>query len=371
MPIQMTNEVKELVGRGDCLSPSLRLTKYAFVKTKPEEDKAKRNKDHNFNKNIIDFICKAKPQEKKTSFEVPNSETLIMKLGARMIINQAGGVLENAGLCIHRFFGFPYIPGSAVKGIARHAAWEEWFYEKKDDANFAKQIADTFGYPTGDKSLDNFLKEEHYDTKKAGSVSFLTATPIGEAKLETDVLTCHHMDYYNGQLEKALDNESPNPQFFPTVAAETSFKFQIVPLRNSQKNKSDICQFAVKYLKLGLEDNGIGAKTASGYGWFEENKSETEKVKKEQEKKDVERKIEAMNPLDRKIAEFSKLADDIFKKHINTLSESDDETKIAVIKCLQTSKIHIWNADKKGKKKAKIRADKMREVANKLGEVLS
>src|SRR5438034_1425306 len=37
------------------------------------------------------------------------------------MVNMAGGVMENAGLCLDRF-GLPYIPGSAVKGCARRAA---------------------------------------------------------------------------------------------------------------------------------------------------------------------------------------------------------------------------------------------------------
>jgi CRISPR-associated protein Cmr6 len=40
---------------------------------------------------------------------------------SRLMVNMAGGVLENAGLCLDRF-GMPYIPGSAVKGCARRAA---------------------------------------------------------------------------------------------------------------------------------------------------------------------------------------------------------------------------------------------------------
>jgi CRISPR/Cas system CMR subunit Cmr6 (Cas7 group RAMP superfamily) len=44
------------------------------------------------------------------------------------MVNMAGGVMENAGLCLDRF-GLPYIPGSAVKGCARRtalAALREW-----------------------------------------------------------------------------------------------------------------------------------------------------------------------------------------------------------------------------------------------------
>lgn len=43
------------------------------------------------------------------------------QLQSRLLINMAGGVMENAGLCLDRF-GLPYLPGSAVKGCARRAA---------------------------------------------------------------------------------------------------------------------------------------------------------------------------------------------------------------------------------------------------------
>ena len=43
-------------------------------------------------------------------------------LQARLILNASGGVLENAGLCLDRFSGVPFIPGSAVKGCARRMA---------------------------------------------------------------------------------------------------------------------------------------------------------------------------------------------------------------------------------------------------------
>jgi CRISPR/Cas system CMR subunit Cmr6 (Cas7 group RAMP superfamily) len=47
--------------------------------------------------------------------------SLYAQLQSRLMVNMAGGVKENAGLCLDRF-GLPYIPGSAVKGCARRAA---------------------------------------------------------------------------------------------------------------------------------------------------------------------------------------------------------------------------------------------------------
>lgn len=46
---------------------------------------------------------------------------LYAQLQSRLLVNMAGGVMENAGLCLDRF-GLPYVPGSAVKGCARRAA---------------------------------------------------------------------------------------------------------------------------------------------------------------------------------------------------------------------------------------------------------
>jgi CRISPR/Cas system CMR subunit Cmr6 (Cas7 group RAMP superfamily) len=43
------------------------------------------------------------------------------ELQSRLLVNMAGGVMTNAGLCLNRF-GVPYIPGSAVKGCARRMA---------------------------------------------------------------------------------------------------------------------------------------------------------------------------------------------------------------------------------------------------------
>lgn len=52
---------------------------------------------------------------------VPDAVELHAQLVSRLLVNMAGGVMENAGVCLDRF-GLPYIPGSAVKGCARRAA---------------------------------------------------------------------------------------------------------------------------------------------------------------------------------------------------------------------------------------------------------
>ena len=294
----ITNEVKEILGDkfSKNESTSLRLSKYICFDKGNAENK----------RNQIDAVVKCHNKHSKNqSFTHPASEKLYMKLGGRLIINQAGGALENAGLCLGRNFGSPYIPGSAVKGCARHYAWELWqaMEESAKRQELAKKIATTFGFPTNDRMskpdkvkerqnpdeyLDNYLEDKYPELfgekgklkSTAGSVSFLAAEPEGEVKLVTDILTCHHPEYYGGKRDKALDNEDPIPLPFPVVEAGSTFVFQIMPL----KREADTC-FAEKMLKEALEINGIGAKTSAGYGWFEEDLERLERIRKEAEEK--------------------------------------------------------------------------------------
>jgi CRISPR type III-B/RAMP module RAMP protein Cmr6 len=216
------------------------------------------------------------------------------KLGGRLIVNQAGGVLENAGLCIHPHFNAPYIPGSAIKGCARHAAWQAWNEAEEGDAKIAaaKEVAEIFGFPTGDSKpkkeedvdpnrvyLDEYLKDKceyKEGDSHSGKVAFLAAVPETTAKLVVDIVNCHHKDYYAGKETKpyATDDETPIPNFFPAVDAGVSFKFTIVPI-----GVHNLTERALHWLKIGLSQNGIGAKTAAGYGWFDIDMTDYSSIK--------------------------------------------------------------------------------------------
>ena len=201
------------------------------------------------------------------------------QLQSRLMVNMAGGVMENAGLCLDRF-GVPYIPGSAVKGCARRMAiqnlleareakepadalgrlladialvfgWSELEWRSKGDLKphrnetdeqFQKrweQERSDFAYACGDtlwpllreevrKRLREELQCKEFPTHFAGSVSFLPAYPhqLPANDLELDIVTCHHPDYYSQKKDRAgslvmpvaLDTEEPNPVVFPAVS---------------------------------------------------------------------------------------------------------------------------------------------------------
>lgn len=330
------NEVRDLLG-GDnfpkCESRSLRLEKFVSV-------------GGNTKKTVIDAVV-ACPSKSARPLPLPaGSIQFPAHLKSRLIVNQAGGILENAGLCLHPHFGYPYIPGSAVKGVARHAAWCEWQDEanpeKKDD--IARRIVCVFGSPTGDKGLDEYLKKlEGGEKRFGGRVSFFAAEPEdGKASLVTDIVNCHHPKYYAGSQPDATDDEAPNPQFFPAVEAGAMFVFTIAPVRRANAAASS-CEKAClddakRWLKKAVSENGIGAKTSAGYGWFsvgsdsddgewrEKRKAQERAVADERQKKAEQEKLHlqvmSLADMDEKSSEFVALLRTL-GKHVDDMTEQD------------------------------------------------
>ena len=148
-------------------------------------------------------------------------------------------VLETA-VALHHTYGVPYIPGSALKGLA---------------ASFARQQlgddwqADTPAYVT-----------VFGDTKTAGYVTFFDALPLPSSAilLHADVITVHHEKYYqNDRTAPPADWDDPTP--VPFLSATGKY---LVALGGPSAWVST----AFEILKHALAHAGIGAKTSSGYG---------------------------------------------------------------------------------------------------------
>lgn len=276
-----SKEVRKALGETcqGCENPSLLL--HAFARLDKEG-----RRDH------LRAVCACHAHHAE-EVELPTPKgaiRLFARLKSRLLVNLAGGVIENANIALHPHFGVPYLPGSAVKGIARHAAWCAWVKAGRD-VESAKRLAQVFGFPTGDfnkddlndqKTLDGFLRQ-HGEVEHAGCVAFLPAFPIGKGQLEVEVCASHHSEYYkkNKARTVATDDESVIPLFFPAVAAGTEFRFTLVPLRGCQDEQ---LKWARQWLIEALTQNGAGAKTAAGYGWFEDVTQEVEeRVRQEKE----------------------------------------------------------------------------------------
>jgi CRISPR-associated protein Cmr6 len=164
-------------------------------------------------------------------------------LGRLSIGLGAEGVLETA-ITLHHTYGVPYIPGSALKGLA--ASYARKRLEKED---------------WGPKSKNGAYKILFGDTDSAGYVTFFDALCVpgsghqGQA-LYPDVITVHHPDYYQGDQAPA-DWDNPTP--IPFLSATGDYLLAL-------GGDPQWVEAAYKILALALSEEGVGAKTSSGYG---------------------------------------------------------------------------------------------------------
>lgn len=164
----------------------------------------------------------------------------------RVVVGLGAASLVETNIALQRTWGVPYIPGSALKGLASSTA------HRSGDVDWQRAES---GRPGGKHAQVLFG-----DTTTAGVVTFHDAwwVPTGERKLplDLDVMTVHHADYYMKGAVPA-DWDSPNP-----VAFVTSRGTYLVVLTGP----AAWVELAFRWLELGLARDGIGAKTHAGYG---------------------------------------------------------------------------------------------------------
>lgn len=191
---------------------------------------------------------------------------------------------NEVGMVFDHTIGIPYIPASSVKGIVRFAHMLELIesenlqqFLNKEKDGIIESIPET-KIPTifgGDADEEKGGKKK---TKKLkGKVIFLDAYPNKVPDLHVDIINPHYGQYYSDDKNKTppADYLDPTPIKFLTVKPGTVFIFKALVSKDSD--------FLLKPVKTAfqkaLENEGVGAKTAVGYGRFDiitslENNSE-------------------------------------------------------------------------------------------------
>ncbi len=170
----------------------------------------------------------------------------------RIICGLGGSTSWQNNIGLHRTWGVPYIPGSSLKGLAASFAAnelddKEWERESKaSDGEKGKHQKTIFG-----------------TTEQIGGVAFLDALWFpregrNELGLHMDTITVHHQEYYNQGKEVPADFDSPVPVPFLSVSGRFIFA-----IRGGTKQHR---KAAREILELALNQEGVGAKTSSGYG---------------------------------------------------------------------------------------------------------
>ncbi|GAA6756798.1 type III-B CRISPR module RAMP protein Cmr6 [Thermus thalpophilus] len=198
-----------------------------------------------------EFFQRYREALKEVGAEVRQAKTL-----GRLVVGLGGeGVLETT-LTLHQVYGVPYIPGSALKGLASRYAHlylegEAW---RRNLANFARGEAQAGLFGT---------------TEEGGAVVFFDALPLpGTWRLHPDILNPHHREYYGTGEEPPADWDSPVP--VPFLSVTGSFLVALAPAPGvALEDARPWLEAAWKILGWALTEEGVGAKTASGYGRME------------------------------------------------------------------------------------------------------
>lgn len=144
------------------------------------------------------------------------------------------------GLTLHHTYGVPYLPGAALKGLARRAALKQGIAE-----------------------ADEAFRVLFGDTKGAGYVTFWDGwlEPNQSRPLQLDTITVHHPEYYRSGKVWPTDFDDPNPVAFLSVRPGVRFQVRLT-------GPGAWVQLAAQLLAWGLEQLGLGGKTNAGYGGF-------------------------------------------------------------------------------------------------------
>ncbi|MFQ3590852.1 MAG: type III-B CRISPR module RAMP protein Cmr6 [Chloracidobacterium sp.] len=169
----------------------------------------------------------------------------------RLVVGLGADSVSETAISLHRTYGVPVIPGSALKGLA--AAYAHRYVEETAWRKLTPRC------PQGSAHRTLFGSAQDTDPE-AGYVIFFDALWVpgsAEHPLAADVMAVHHADYYQGRADWPADWDSPT--VVPFLTATGKFLLALA-------GPPDWVDAAFDLLDAALAKLGGGAKTAAGYG---------------------------------------------------------------------------------------------------------
>jgi len=230
-------------------------------------------------------------------------EQFRLRAASRVVVGLGAESVLETGLRLHRVYGFPIIPGSALKGLARAVALQQLaaafgvpvlspsaaglssptplqrleayvgepeserrrqrFSALRQDPALASAPLQRLDFPGAEERVQP-LRMVFGTTGAAGRVVFFDAIPAdpNRLNLDRDVMNPHYSEYYTGRSAPA-DYLNPTPVSFLAIAPGSLFLFAVAA------PEAALARQARDWLETGLREWGIGAKTAAGYGLWE------------------------------------------------------------------------------------------------------
>ncbi|MCK9521799.1 MAG: type III-B CRISPR module RAMP protein Cmr6 [Proteobacteria bacterium] len=217
-------------------------------------------------------------------------------LASPFVSGLGSGHPTETGMVLDRNTGMPFVPGTSIKGVMRLA---HALQLAKKDASLIKPDKKTGkdAIPDDTPSMRRLFGDT--DTSSGavrGQLVFLDAFPEKLPELTMDIMTPHFSKYYGAKdkAKKLEETENPVPIPFLVVPRGTSFVFRclVSPLQNPSDNdlrwSDDDNDAVTDMFRHGLEELGLGAKTAAGYGRFTGVEDAMAALNKAQRKRDEE-----------------------------------------------------------------------------------
>ena len=195
----------------------------------------------------------------------------------RWIVGLGNASVYENGMTLHHIYGFPYIPGSSIKGMLRTWMIQECFDFSEPKALENPIFRHLFGHGKLSDQEETKVPEK---AGKIGAIVFFDAFPTEPVQVEPDIINNHFQDYYEGNAPPA-DWLMPNPVFFMTaVGGKLEFNLGLsndpiigdhaAPFLEKFKSQlspaSKLSELVRLWFVDALQYAGIGAKTAVGYG---------------------------------------------------------------------------------------------------------
>jgi CRISPR-associated protein Cmr6 len=234
--------------------------------------------NHQFNNPFLEHLIN---RQKRTLSIIPNLAHAVVRFipDWRLIIGIGNESVYETAITLHHVYGIPYIPAQALKGITRGWIITELFNNKEKDALQDKYFCFLFGSP-----------KESTAGEQQGSLMFFDGFPVSTPQIKLDVMNPHYGDYYQNSDGKTPPTDDLNPVPIPFLTVADT-QFDVIIAIKEDKNHTlhlyensrllqdngkrygglssgstclDVGKF---WLKKALEEHGIGAKTAVGYGY--------------------------------------------------------------------------------------------------------
>lgn len=200
-------------------------------------------------------------QKASVSGLCPRNMSLELASGWRVATGLGVESVYETGLTLHHTYGFPFLPGQTIKGVVRSYVIVKYFAGEEKPAMSDPGFASIFGCD----------EDGPGGQARRGGVIFFDGLPAAPPKMAVDIMTPHFGEYYKDGKSPGEYYDPVPVQFLTVENLKINFWLGLLPRMEEAvgqglfKEKKAL-NLVSGWLKDALTENGIGAKTAVGYG---------------------------------------------------------------------------------------------------------